>query len=137
MRRCIATLHYVMIVVITMHVLSHGTPISVNKHHFYSEIDSYLDTKIATYIGEPHRGILLDFILHICMQLPTSKMILKLVATYIYIASSIPMRGRIKESYWVITKLSPSDNSKEVHTNDSITFDLTIKDIKVTASVNR
>ena len=33
---------------------------------------------------------------------------------YIYIYISIPMRGRIKESNWVISKLSSSDNSREV-----------------------
>ena len=29
-------------------------------------------------------------------------------------ASSIPMCGRIKESCWMITKISPSDNQREV-----------------------
>ena len=28
--------------------------------------------------------------------------------------NSIPMRGRITESHWVLTKISPSDNSREV-----------------------
>ena len=45
------------------------------------------------------------------------------------------MRGRIKESYWVITKisLSPSDNSREVLTN---MFDLTSNDNVANASVH-
>ena len=31
-----------------------------------------------------------------------------------YMCISIPMHGSIKESYWVITKLSTSDNSRKV-----------------------
>ena len=38
--------------------------------------------------------------------------------------TSIPMRGRIKESHCVITKISPSDNSREVAKHDSITLNL-------------
>ena len=60
---------------------------------------------------------------------PTIKILHYHVIRLIIVASqanstSIPMRGWIKESYWVITKVSPSDKQKGGTDHDSITFDL-------------